>query len=102
MAGSREGMTPKYTVIWDVTPSSAVEAHRRFGGTHCLHLQGRRVCQVRNQYEADHKLSTGGSMCLRNDCELLLDSVGFVRMKGSVFWDLLLLLLFLLLLVGWD
>jgi hypothetical protein len=33
-------------LFWDVMACSVVEIHRRFGGTHYLHLQGRWVSQV--------------------------------------------------------
>jgi hypothetical protein len=49
----------RYTVFWDVAPSSVVDFYRFFGGMCCLHLQGRRgilygditqcsVCRFRN------------------------------------------------------
>jgi hypothetical protein len=30
---------PKSSVSWNVTSYSALEVHRRFGGTYCFHLQ---------------------------------------------------------------
>jgi hypothetical protein len=33
----------KSIIFWDVPPCSLVEANRLFGGTYCLHTQGRRV-----------------------------------------------------------
>jgi hypothetical protein len=63
MASSREGlMMLKSTVICDVMQSSAVEVHRHFGATFCLHLQGRRTCQVRNRSEVGHQRSTGSNV----------------------------------------
>jgi hypothetical protein len=52
--------TMKSTIFWDVTPSSQVEAHRRFGGTCCLHRQGQRVSQESNQEGAGNKQSFAG------------------------------------------
>jgi hypothetical protein len=40
-----EVLTPvvmKSTIFWDITPRSPLRVNRRFGGTYCLHLQGRR------------------------------------------------------------
>jgi hypothetical protein len=33
----------KSSVVWDITPCSALNVNRRFGGTCRLHLQGRRI-----------------------------------------------------------
>jgi hypothetical protein len=33
----------KGTALWKATSCSPIELHRRFGGTYCLHLQGRGV-----------------------------------------------------------
>jgi hypothetical protein len=32
----------KSTIFWDITPRSPLIVNRRFGGTYCLHLQGRK------------------------------------------------------------
>jgi hypothetical protein len=37
------------TTFWDVTPCSLVEIFLRFGGTYCLHRQGRKVSQTSNK-----------------------------------------------------
>jgi hypothetical protein len=42
-------MTMKSIIFWDVTPLSLVEVYQRYGGTYCLHLQGRRVCSASRQ-----------------------------------------------------
>jgi hypothetical protein len=42
-------------ILWNVTPCSPIVVDRRFVGTYCLHLQGRRVSQARNQQEASGK-----------------------------------------------
>jgi hypothetical protein len=34
-----------WTVFWDVIPCSLVEINWRFGGTYCLHIQGRRFAK---------------------------------------------------------
>lgn len=53
----RDGITQEYgnklnellqanrTILWNVMPCSLVEVSRRFGRTHCLHFQGRKICQ---------------------------------------------------------
>jgi hypothetical protein len=43
-------MTVKSLIIWVVKPCIS-ENFRRFGGTHRLHIQGRRFSQARNQYK---------------------------------------------------
>jgi hypothetical protein len=37
----------KSTIFWDITPCSPLKVNRRFGGTYCLHLQGRRISRAR-------------------------------------------------------
>jgi hypothetical protein len=32
----------KSIIFWDITPCSPFSVNRRFGGTYCLHLQGRK------------------------------------------------------------
>jgi hypothetical protein len=44
----------KSSSLWDITPCSSLKVNRRFEGTCHLHLQGRRISQVKNQ------LNTGG------------------------------------------
>jgi hypothetical protein len=39
----------KSSVFCDITPCSPLKVNQRFGGTCRLHLQGRRICQARNQ-----------------------------------------------------
>jgi hypothetical protein len=41
----------KNSIFWDITPCSPLRVNRRFGGTHRLHLQGRRISWARNQCE---------------------------------------------------
>jgi hypothetical protein len=36
-----------------VTPCSVVDVDRRFGGTYCLHLQGRKVSQATTNIQKD-------------------------------------------------
>jgi hypothetical protein len=42
----------KSTIFWNITPCSPLRVNRRFGGTHRLHLQGRKISQARNQRES--------------------------------------------------
>jgi hypothetical protein len=48
----------KSTIFWDITPRSPLKFNRRFGGTYCLHLQGRRISRVRYQRVNEGWLST--------------------------------------------
>jgi hypothetical protein len=41
----------KISIFWDITPCSLVKVNRHFGGTYCLHLQGRRISQTKNQHQ---------------------------------------------------
>jgi hypothetical protein len=54
--GSRSG-DYQSTIFWDVTLCSPVDIHWFIQGTFCLHFQGRRVKQVRNQQEVHCKHS---------------------------------------------
>jgi hypothetical protein len=45
-------MELKSTVLLDVTPYRAVNVHENFGGTYCLHLQGRILSQARSLQKA--------------------------------------------------
>jgi hypothetical protein len=36
----------KSSIVWDITPCSPLKVNRRFGGTCCLHLHGRRISQA--------------------------------------------------------
>jgi hypothetical protein len=42
----------KSTIIWDMIPCSSLEVNRRFGGTYCLYLQGRKIIPARNECES--------------------------------------------------
>jgi hypothetical protein len=46
-----------------------LKVNRRFGGIFCLHLQGLRINQVRNQYEAGSKQSPSFAFYLLFDPE---------------------------------
>jgi hypothetical protein len=74
-----EVLTPvvmKSSIFWDTTPHSPLKVNRLFGGTSLLHLQGRKICQARNQlatcFHAAFLLliffdpEDGGDMFLRN------------------------------------
>jgi hypothetical protein len=43
--------------FWDVMPCSPAQGYWRFGGTECLHHQGRRVIKKRKDAAAKHQLS---------------------------------------------
>jgi hypothetical protein len=49
----------KGTIFWDIMLCSALKVNRRFGGTYCLDLQGRRISRARNQKQSStcHLLS---------------------------------------------
>jgi hypothetical protein len=47
----------KSPIFWDITPFSPLKVKRHFGGKCSLHLQGRRISQVRNQHEAGSQQS---------------------------------------------
>jgi hypothetical protein len=42
----------KSTIFGDITPCSPLKVGLRFGGTYCLHLQGRRISRARYQRES--------------------------------------------------
>jgi hypothetical protein len=42
----------KSSIFCDITQCSSLQANRCFGGTHRLHIQGRRISQARNQHES--------------------------------------------------
>jgi hypothetical protein len=42
----------KSSVSYDITPYSPFKVNRRFREIYCLHLQGQRIIQARNQHEA--------------------------------------------------
>jgi hypothetical protein len=48
-------------------PCSLVEANQHSGESYCLHLQGRRVCQARNQHESGSKQSSCAYWLLNAD-----------------------------------
>jgi hypothetical protein len=45
----------KSPIFWDIMSSSPMKFNRRFGGTSRLHLQGKKICQARNQHDAGSK-----------------------------------------------
>jgi hypothetical protein len=45
------------SVFWDITPFKLLKVNQCFRGTLCLHLQGQRISQTRNQHEAVSKQS---------------------------------------------
>jgi hypothetical protein len=91
----------KSSSFWDITPCSPLKVNRRFGGTCCLHLQGRRI-KARKRYEAVSKYRTaeiaisfwflglffdpedGGDMYLRNVGPLSADYIAlYPRRQNS-------------------
>jgi hypothetical protein len=45
-----EGQNDKQiSIFWNITPCSPSSVNRRFGGTYCLHLQGRKISWAGNQ-----------------------------------------------------
>jgi hypothetical protein len=45
------------SIIWNIRQCSSVKNNLRFGGTYCLHLQGWRISQERNQREIGNKFN---------------------------------------------
>jgi hypothetical protein len=45
------------SVFWDIKLCGPLKVSHCFGGTCCLHLQGRRINQARNQHEAGNKFA---------------------------------------------
>jgi hypothetical protein len=84
------------SVFRDITPCSPLKGNRRFAGTYCLHLQGRRTSQARNQLEACSKQISylffnpedGGYMVLRNVGSFLTDYTAFVPEDGTLHYHL--------------
>jgi hypothetical protein len=60
---------PESSVIWVITLCSLLKVNQRFGGTHCLHLQGRRVSQGRYQLRL---AATSALLCCQLNCTFLL------------------------------
>jgi hypothetical protein len=90
----------KISTFWDIILCSPLKVNRRFGGTCRLHLQGRRISQERNEYEADRvflKLRPVYDINmspLQTDCSLknariydLLLRFPQERMQGGVFME---------------
>jgi hypothetical protein len=48
----------KISIFWDIRQCSSLKVNRRFGGTCCLQLQGRRISQAKNQHESTWPSST--------------------------------------------
>jgi hypothetical protein len=57
-------------IFWDKTPCSPLKVNRRFGGTCCLHLQGRRISQPRNRREASRKAENSAASVFKEITEL--------------------------------
>jgi hypothetical protein len=52
----------KRSIFWDITPYNPLKFNRRFGVKFRLHLQGRKMSQVRKKRKAGSKQQT--SVCL--------------------------------------
>jgi hypothetical protein len=65
----------KSSILWDITLRSPLKVNQRFGGTCHLHLQGRRIGQARNQYEA-HRMQ-------RNISLLWMDYTGVIELYSN-------------------
>jgi hypothetical protein len=54
----------KNIVFWKITQCSLIKVHRRFGGTYCFYLRGRRVRQTSDLQEVGDKPALGSSSVL--------------------------------------
>jgi hypothetical protein len=50
--GAEISFQTKSSIFWDITTSSPLKLNRRFRGIFCLHLQGLRISQERQQHDA--------------------------------------------------
>jgi hypothetical protein len=71
----------KSTILWDATPSSAVEGQQCFGGTYCLYLQDRTVAkQVTTKKEGARNIifvvCLFGLFYPKDDYDVFLRNVG--------------------------
>jgi hypothetical protein len=57
-----------------ITPCSPLKVNRYFGGTCCLHLQGRKIGQARNQREPESKQSFTLVSCLAYSSTLKMEA----------------------------
>jgi hypothetical protein len=48
-------LSVKSSIFWDVMPCNPLKVNRHLGGTCCLHHQGRRLTQARNQRDASSR-----------------------------------------------
>jgi hypothetical protein len=53
----KDGRSVKGVVIYP-TPCSPLNVNRRFGGIFCLHIQGWRISQARNQHETENAVTS--------------------------------------------
>jgi hypothetical protein len=96
----------KSTIFWDITPCSQLRVIRRFRGTYCLHLQGRKISRARNQHESRRRyvppkcwLTLNGLLGLisqkeddtlhNHHCENLKSYIWYVVLKELSCWALM-------------
>jgi hypothetical protein len=78
----------KSNVLWDVMPCSAVDIHGSFGGTYCLHLQGKRyVTQATNKENAASRAAHSACFLLNILLTLKMERNTFLRNFGKVLPD---------------
>jgi hypothetical protein len=96
-------LTMRNIIFFNMTPFSTVKVHRHFGEMYWLHLQGRRVSETINQYEADgiiffletsdfklnvkNKLFFGRSKLCWTVLQKLIEVLTLVTVKITIFWD---------------
>jgi hypothetical protein len=78
----------KISMFWDITPCGPLKVSHRFGTTHHLKLQTRKIRQARNQHEAGSRLSEGSKLvpCLAYSSTLKMEAI-FLRDIGSLSTD---------------
>jgi hypothetical protein len=52
----------KISIFWDITPCGPLKVSHRFGVTHHLQLQARKISQARNRHEAGSRQSEGSKL----------------------------------------
>jgi hypothetical protein len=70
----------------DIAACSPLKVNQSSGGTCRLHLQGRRICQARNQHETGHNKNLFTSFVLRETFFILVSCLAFssiLKMKTT-------------------
>jgi hypothetical protein len=78
----------KSAVFWDITPWSPLKVNRRFGGTYCLHLQGRRISEASNQRERVGKRSSTYIPAYIKYCYAYGVTIDGVWINDRIYWAL--------------